>query len=193
MLCIEWLDPLYLAGHWVPELVTAAGGKDVGAEPGAIPPGASGRSFAGSRPDHIIVMLCGFGVERARTELDARDPDALELMHRVPTWIIDGNAYTSRPGPRVVDGAAADPVGPAATGRQRRRIVANRGMLTIVNAMAVDGGLTVRSLLRNTLRPWTSTFAFRASPRNWLVCPVTMHHQGAACCSPCRMARPPAV
>jgi hypothetical protein len=51
-------------------------------------------------------MLCGFGVERARAELDRiADPEALELMRRVPTWIIDGNAYTSRAGPRVVDGA----------------------------------------------------------------------------------------
>jgi iron complex transport system substrate-binding protein len=106
VLCIEWLDPLYLAGHWVPELVTAAGGKDVGAEAGSHSVRQEWKKLRRLRPDHIIVMLCGFGVERAREELDQlRDPDALELMHRVPTWIIDGNAYTSRPGPRVVDGA----------------------------------------------------------------------------------------
>jgi len=107
VLCIEWLDPLYLAGHWVPELVAAAGGKDVGAEPGSHSARRDWKELKGLRPDHILVMLCGFGVERARTELEGlRDPDAVELMHRVPTWIIDGNAYTSRPGPRVVDGAA---------------------------------------------------------------------------------------
>jgi iron complex transport system substrate-binding protein len=107
VLCIEWLDPLYLAGHWVPELVAVAGGQDVG----AVPASHSARSHWGElwrlRPDHVVVMLCGFGVARARAELDClTDSDALELICRVPTWIIDGNAYTSRPGPRVVDGAA---------------------------------------------------------------------------------------
>jgi iron complex transport system substrate-binding protein len=106
VLCIEWLDPLYLAGHWVPELVAAAGGKDVGAEPGSHSARRDWKELKWLRPDQIVVMLCGFGVERARAELEGlRDPDALELMDRVPTWIIDGNAYTSRPGPRVVDGA----------------------------------------------------------------------------------------
>jgi iron complex transport system substrate-binding protein len=106
VLCIEWLDPLYLAGHWVPELVTAAGGVDVGAEAGSHSARHEWKEVRRLRPDYIMVMLCGFGVERAREELaQLRDPDALELMHQVPTWIIDGNAYTSRPGPRVVDGA----------------------------------------------------------------------------------------
>jgi iron complex transport system substrate-binding protein len=107
VLCIEWLDPPYLAGHWVPELVLAAGGKDIGAQPGSHSAGSGWKELQRLRPDHIIVMLCGFGVGRSRAELDAlEDPDALELMRQVPTWIIDGNAYTSRPGPRVVDGAA---------------------------------------------------------------------------------------
>lgn len=106
VLCIEWLDPPYLAGHWVPELVAAAGGKDIGAEPGSHSARADWEELNRLRPDHIVVMLCGFGMGRARAELEALDdPDALELMRRVPTWIIDGNAYTSRPGPRVVDGA----------------------------------------------------------------------------------------
>ena len=106
VLCVEWLDPLYLAGHWVPELVAAAGGKDVGAAPGSYSARREWRELQQLHPDHLIVMLCGFGVERARVELEGlRDPEALELMQRVPTWIIDGNAYTSRPGPRVVDGA----------------------------------------------------------------------------------------
>jgi iron complex transport system substrate-binding protein len=107
VLCIEWLDPLYLAGHWVPELVAAAGGIDVGAQPGAHSARATWAEAAGRRPDLIVVMLCGFGVERARVEL-ARlgDTEALELLGAGPVWILDGNAYTSRPGPRLVDGAA---------------------------------------------------------------------------------------
>ncbi|MGH7510552.1 MAG: ABC transporter substrate-binding protein [Gemmatimonadales bacterium] len=107
VLCIEWLNPLYLAGHWVPELVEAAGGRDAGAEAGARSTRWDWGELSPLRPDHIIVMLCGFGIRRARAELDSlRDLDAVRLLHRVPTWIIDGNAYTSRPGPRVVDGAA---------------------------------------------------------------------------------------
>jgi iron complex transport system substrate-binding protein len=107
VLCVEWLEPLYLAGHWVPELVAAAGGQDVGAEPGSHSARREWRELSSLRPEYIVVMLCGFGIDRARQELNAmRDPDALDLMRNVPTWLIDGNAYTSRPGPRVVDGAA---------------------------------------------------------------------------------------
>jgi iron complex transport system substrate-binding protein len=106
VLCIEWLEPLYLAGHWVPELVAAAGGEDVGARAGGHSARREWAELPALRPDHVIVMLCGLGVDRARAELDALDhPEALALMGRVPTWILDGNQYTSRPGPRVVDGA----------------------------------------------------------------------------------------
>jgi iron complex transport system substrate-binding protein len=107
VLCLEWLEPLYLAGHWVPELVAAAGGQDIGADPGSHSARREWPDLARLSPDCIVVMLCGFGVERARTELDSlQDAEALDLMRRVPTWIIDGNAFTSRPGPRVVDGVA---------------------------------------------------------------------------------------
>jgi iron complex transport system substrate-binding protein len=106
VLCIEWLDPLYLAGHWVPEQVAAAGGRDVGARPGSHSARRQWRELNGLRPEQVVVMLCGFGIERARAELSLlQDPEALRLLGKVPVSIIDGNAYTSRPGPRVVDGA----------------------------------------------------------------------------------------
>lgn len=107
VLCIEWLDPVYLAGHWVPELVDAAGGQDVGAVSGSHSATTEWTAVARAAPDCILIMLCGFGIERSRAELERlTDPDALELMGKAPTWIIDGNAYTSRPGPRIVDGAS---------------------------------------------------------------------------------------
>jgi iron complex transport system substrate-binding protein len=106
VLCVEWLEPLYLAGHWVPELVAAAGGQDVGARAGGHSVRRDWREMARLGADCVVIMLCGFGVERAKAELESLDDrDALDLLRGVAVWIIDGNAYTSRPGPRVVDGA----------------------------------------------------------------------------------------
>jgi iron complex transport system substrate-binding protein len=106
VLCVEWLDPLYLAGHWVPELVEAAGGEDVGARAGDHSTRRTWWEARSLEPDLVIIMLCGFDVGRSLRELGAlTDPAALALMAAAPTWILDGNAYTSRPGPRVVDGA----------------------------------------------------------------------------------------
>jgi iron complex transport system substrate-binding protein len=54
----------------------------------------------------VIVMLCGFGVERSLMELEAlQNADTRRLLLKAPVWVLDGNAYTSRPGPRLVDGA----------------------------------------------------------------------------------------
>jgi iron complex transport system substrate-binding protein len=106
VVCIEWLDPPYLAGHWVPELVRYAGGEDVGAEPGSRSLRRSWREIRAARPQLVLVMLCGLSVERAEQELrDLTDPEALVLFESTPTWILDGGSYTSRPGPRLVDGA----------------------------------------------------------------------------------------
>jgi iron complex transport system substrate-binding protein len=106
VVCVEWLDPVYVAGHWVPDLVAAAGGVDVGAAPGSHSMVSDWASLAALRPDLVVVMLCGFDVARARVELAALDsPGAKRLFGSAPVWILDGNAYTSRPGPRVVDGA----------------------------------------------------------------------------------------
>jgi iron complex transport system substrate-binding protein len=105
VVCIEWLAPVYLAGHWVPDLVAAAGGTDVGAPAGAHSAVSSWNAAAALEPDVVVIMLCGFGLDRARTELAGVAQIAAPLLERRPTWLLDGNAYTSRPGPRLVDGA----------------------------------------------------------------------------------------
>jgi iron complex transport system substrate-binding protein len=106
ILCVEWLEPLYLAGHWVPELVEYAGGTDVGAIAGSHSARREWADVSALGPDILVVMLCGLGVERALVELAAvRDPAARSLLDSTPTWVIDGNAYTSRSGPRIVEGA----------------------------------------------------------------------------------------
>jgi iron complex transport system substrate-binding protein len=106
VVCIEWLEPLYLAGHWVPDLVAAAGGIDVGAQPGAHSVCSSWRAVAAMEPELAVIMLCGFDVARARRELERLDSEeAARLLGSIPVWVLDGNAYSSRPGPRLVDGA----------------------------------------------------------------------------------------
>jgi iron complex transport system substrate-binding protein len=106
VVCVEWLDPPYLAGHWVPELVAAAGGEDIGARAGSHSVRTSWSAIAALAPDLVIIMLCGFGVERSRAELAAlRDSESRWLLTHAPIWVVDANAYTSRPGPRLVDGA----------------------------------------------------------------------------------------
>jgi iron complex transport system substrate-binding protein len=111
VVCLEWLDPLYLAGHWVPDLIRAAGGLDVGAEPGFHSRTMSVPEAQGLKPDLVLVALCGFGVDRAAAEYLAFEERQFKAggraaaSWRCPVWLLDGNSYTSRPGPRVVDGA----------------------------------------------------------------------------------------
>jgi iron complex transport system substrate-binding protein len=105
VLVLEWLDPPYVAGHWVPELVTLAGGEDVGGTAGERSRARPWSELAALAPDLVVVALCGFDVERARSELaSVTDPDAAPILAR-HTEVIDGNAYTSRPGPRLVEAA----------------------------------------------------------------------------------------
>ncbi|HXL34382.1 MAG TPA: ABC transporter substrate-binding protein [Gemmatimonadales bacterium] len=105
VLVLEWVDPPYVAGHWVPELVALAGGQDVGSAPGEPSRPRPWDQLAALAPDVVVVAPCGFDVARARAELAAvTDPEAQALLGRRVEFL-DGNAYTSRPGPRLVDAA----------------------------------------------------------------------------------------
>jgi len=105
VLVIEWIDPPYVAGHWVPELVAAAGGVDVAAQRGDRSVTRTWSALRTLAPDVIVVALCGFDVARARREVAAvTDPGARALLAQARVVFLDGNAYTSRPGPRLVEG-----------------------------------------------------------------------------------------
>jgi len=105
-LVLEWLDPPYVAGHWVPELVAAAGGQDVGAAPGEPSMRRTWRELAALAPDVVVVAPCGFDALRAQREYETViDREARVLFGRRVEFL-DGNAYTSRPGPRLADAAA---------------------------------------------------------------------------------------
>jgi len=105
VLVLEWLDPPYVAGHWVPELVALAGGQDVGSAPGEPSRPRPWDELAALAPGVVVVALCGFDIPRAQAELAAvTDPQARALLGRRVEFL-NGNAYTSRPGPRLVDAA----------------------------------------------------------------------------------------
>ena len=108
VVCLEWLEPLFNAGHWVPEQVAAAGGEDVLGRPGIPSIDVPWSALVASAPDVVFLVPCGFDAERAVDEADglARRPEwrGLPAVRAGRVYALDGNAYFSRPGPRVVDG-----------------------------------------------------------------------------------------
>jgi iron complex transport system substrate-binding protein len=107
VLVLEWTDPPMGAGHWTPELVEAAGGEPILANPGANSRRLSWDEITGADPDAIIVAPCGYGLPKTRealAELRAR-PEwmALRAVREGRVHPVDGNAYVNRPGPRLVD------------------------------------------------------------------------------------------
>lgn len=105
----EWLDPPYVAGHWVPEMVALAGGTDVAGTPGEPSFRIRWRDAAELRPDVVVLAPCGYDLDRT---LDEVDPAALsaELLgtpagHEGQVFAVDAKAYYSSPGPRVGVGA----------------------------------------------------------------------------------------
>jgi iron complex transport system substrate-binding protein len=101
---IEWLDPVWPAGHWVPEQIGIAGGEPLLAEAGEHTAAIDWERVVDARPDVVLLMPCGFSPERTRRELHllASRPGWEGLP---AVWVLDGPAYFNRPGPRVVRGA----------------------------------------------------------------------------------------
>lgn len=101
--CIEWIEPLMAAGNWVPELVELANGENLFGQAGTHSPWMSWDELLLARPDVVVVMPCGFDIERTRSEMHwlTRQPGWGAIEDRV--FLADGNQYFNRPGPRVVD------------------------------------------------------------------------------------------
>ena len=105
--CIEWLGPMMVSGNWVPELVSIAGGVPILAENGKHSPYVKWEDIQQQNPDVIVVMPCGFSIERTMKEVDLllQLPGFSEMkaVKNDRFYIADGNQYFNRPGPRIVD------------------------------------------------------------------------------------------
>jgi iron complex transport system substrate-binding protein len=105
-LVLEWTDPPFAPGHWVPEMVTAAGGSNALGVPGEKSARATWDAVRASAPDIIVAAPCGYHLDGAAA-LAQKAIDDDNLPHGIPVWAVDANASFARPGPRLVDGVEA--------------------------------------------------------------------------------------
>jgi iron complex transport system substrate-binding protein len=108
VVCLEWFEPLYTAGHWVPEMVALAGGHDVIGRAGEPSAKIQWQDVIDAKPEVVLLMPCGFDVRR--TVKESTPLRALPGWNELPAvrndnvFALNGNAYFSRPGPRLVNG-----------------------------------------------------------------------------------------
>jgi iron complex transport system substrate-binding protein len=103
---LEWSDPPFNAGHWVPDMIDAAGGEPVLAEAGVPSRQVTWAEVAAADPEVVVFMPCGYDLEKAEAER-ASLLDVPELANASRIVAVDGDAFFSRPGPPVVDGVEA--------------------------------------------------------------------------------------
>ena len=105
--CIEWIEPLMAAGNWMPELVSIAGGKNSFGIAGKHSPWITFEDLKNTDPDIIIILPCGFTIERTKREMDPLTSKEhwsyLKAVKSKNVFLADGNQYFNRPGPRIVD------------------------------------------------------------------------------------------
>jgi iron complex transport system substrate-binding protein len=100
---LEWLDPVYVAGHWTPELVELAGGRDLLGSAGQPSATVSWEAVADTEPEVVVAMPCGYDAARAREEALAYAKELAALGAR-RVVAVNASAYFSRPGPRLIEG-----------------------------------------------------------------------------------------
>lgn len=103
VLPLEWLDPPFTGGHWVPEMIETAGGEPLLCVRGGKCPTATWEEIATSRPDVVVAMPCGWDARQARAEVESHSTE-ITAAGAERIWAVDGAASFSRPGPRLVDG-----------------------------------------------------------------------------------------
>ena len=106
--CLEWLNPPMASGHWVPEMVACAGGREVLGRAGQPSRYVTWEEIASAAPEVVVLMPCGFPIERTRREVSLLTAQpawsALPAVRTGRVYLVDGPAYFNRSGPRLIDG-----------------------------------------------------------------------------------------
>ena len=100
---LEWMDPVFVAGHWTPQLIEMAGGDDVLGFAGEPSREATWDEVAAAQPEIVVVMPCGYDAARALVEAESF-ADRLRTVGAAQVVAVNASAYFSRPGPRLIDG-----------------------------------------------------------------------------------------
>jgi len=106
VLCLEWLEPPFCSGHWIPELVEIAGGVDELSQKHKPSRQVDWNQIVSYNPEVLVVACCGFSVERTLQEISVLNRPEIQKCSAVKNgevYIVDGSSYFSRPGPRIVD------------------------------------------------------------------------------------------
>lgn len=135
VLCLEWLDPPFVGGHWVPEMVAMAGGIDVLGKPGHPGVPVSWQAIVAADPDVILAMPCGYHRKEVEHELAIvpfpEEWYALRAVRNGRVFAMDASGLFSRPGPRILDGILEMAELFSRLGREpRRKTVARVGSIT---------------------------------------------------------------
>lgn len=104
--CVEWIDPPYASGHWIPEMVGIAGGKEVLGLATRPSRKVSWEEVVNKDPQILIFMPCGFNLSQAKNEIQQLNFDILSSLNAVKNsqiWLVDGSSYFNQSGPRVIE------------------------------------------------------------------------------------------
>jgi len=108
---LEWLDPFYVAGHWVPEMIEIAGGKDALGRKRTPSFRISAEDVIEAAPEILLIAQCGYSAQQARDEYNAmtfpEEWSAMPAVRNSRVYALDASGYFSRPGPRLISGIEA--------------------------------------------------------------------------------------
>ena len=103
VLCIEWIEPLMIAGNWIPEILSISNAENVLIESGKNSKFVSTSDLSQNKFDIVIFMPCGFDIRRTKLEIKKSNLNFHSLLKQKEVFVVDGNKFFNRPGPRLLE------------------------------------------------------------------------------------------